>query len=74
MERAGRQPGTKEFWTDAEESLLRQLYARGWAYDAIGRALNRTRHECSRKVLRLGLPARDSITVGFKGWRRRRVA
>lgn len=62
------------WWSEQEEALLRQMWARDWSLEAIGRALHRTRHQCSRKAQRLGLPARLTRKVGFKGWRRRRTA
>lgn len=74
MERSQRGPKDQRWWTDQEEALLRQMHARDWSFDAIGRALNRTRNQCSLKAQRMGLPSRDARKVGFKGWRRRRVA
>lgn len=68
------QPKGYDLWTDQEEALLRRLHVRDWTFDAIGRVLGRPRHQCQRKAKHLGLPSRDPGLVGFKGWRRRRVA
>lgn len=73
IERSQRGVRTQNWWTDQEEALLRQMHARDWSYEAIGRALGRDRNQVSHKAQRLGLPSRDARKVGFKGWHRRRV-
>ena len=63
-----------DFWTEEDEAALRRLHARDWTFEAIARVLGRDRNECGRKAQHMGLPSRDARKVGFKGWRRRRVA
>ena len=73
IERSRRGPKTQDSWTDHEESILRDMHARDWSYEAIARALGRTRSQCSTRAQRLRLPAREPRRVGFKGSRRRVV-
>ena len=71
IERSARGPKSQDAWTEQEEAILRQMHARDWSYEAIARALGRTRSQCSTKAQRLHLPAREARRVGFKGARRR---
>ena len=50
----------QNFWTDAQETLLREMWAEGATTSTIANTLGTTRNAVSGKIDRMGLPGRQT--------------